>query len=385
MTGNAVPNTYLDIHVLQSLPPSNINRDDAGSPKQATYGGVSRARVSSQAWKRAARVRMDGRISDSERGIRSARLAGVLAERLAARSGLELDAALRITTDLIPEKISRDNKRKTDTSYLLFVGDSQLDVLLDLVADRAQELAALADEPLQKELRALPTAEVLAHGHPLDVALFGRMVADLPMLNVDAATQVAHAISTHPVNIEFDYFTAVDDAKDRAESVGAAMIGTVEFNSATLYRFSTVAVHQLYRNLAADTGSTVKAVELFLDAFIRSIPSGHQNTFASRGVPYLVSVVAREDQPVNLATAFEKPIRSSNGHAVQSAQRLGREKVQVEDLWGVSSLGTFSTYAIAEDDVRKEVAAALGTPMPLDDVISQASNLVRERLEGAAS
>ena len=120
----------------------------------------------------------------------------------------------------------------------MFIGDSQLDALVDLVADHAAELAALDDEPLQKQVRELPTAEVLAHGHPLDVALFGRMVADLPMLNVDAATQVAHAISTHPVTIEFDYFTAVDDAKKREESVGAGMIGTVEFNSATLYRFA---------------------------------------------------------------------------------------------------------------------------------------------------
>jgi CRISPR system Cascade subunit CasC len=138
------------------------------------------------------------------------------------------------------------------------------------------------------------------------------MVADDPSLNADACAQVAHSISTHAVENEYDYFTAVDDmAPD--DNAGAGMIGTIEFNSATLYRYATIAAHELFQQLARDTEALSKAVVEFARAFITSMPTGKQNTFANRTLPDAVLVTLRRDQPINLAGAFEKPVRADEG------------------------------------------------------------------------
>ena len=154
----------------------------------------------------------------------------------------------------------------------------------------------------------------------VDLALFGRMVASDPSLNYDAAAQVAHAISTHSVQNEFDYFTAVDDrAPD--DNAGAGHLGTVEFNSSTLYRYATVNVTELSENLGAETP---EAVRNFLRAFVCSMPTGKQNTFANRTLPDAIYVAIRRDQPANLVGAFEQPVRADEfgGYAQASAQRL---------------------------------------------------------------
>ncbi|HET9255450.1 MAG TPA: type I-E CRISPR-associated protein Cas7/Cse4/CasC, partial [Pseudonocardiaceae bacterium] len=259
------PRTYLDIHILQTVPPSNLNRDDAGSPKQAIYGGVRRARVSSQAWKQAARKAFAEQVPKSELAVRTKKISSLLATRLAAQTGLDTESAAHVATHLLKPLQIKAGKKATETAYLLFFGRPQINRLAELVADRASELATLDDAALEAAVKDLPVKEQLASGHPIDVALFGRMVADIPGLNVDAATQVAHALSTHAVETEFDYYTAVDD--ENTESTGAGMIGTVEFNSATLYRFATVGIHQLLDNLGGDVEATVTALEVFLTAF----------------------------------------------------------------------------------------------------------------------
>ncbi|HEX5493351.1 MAG TPA: type I-E CRISPR-associated protein Cas7/Cse4/CasC, partial [Mycobacteriales bacterium] len=267
----------------------------------------------------------------------------------------------------------------SDTAYLLFFGRPQLERLADLVADRAPELADLDDDKLAGELKDLPVKETLATGHPIDVALFGRMVADIPALNVDAATQVAHALSTHAVEVEFDYYTAVDD--ENTEDAGAGMIGTVEFNSATLYRFATVGLHQLVDNLGGDVEATLAALEVFLTAFTRSMPTGHQNTFAHRTLPGLVSVAVRGDQPVNLVSAFEAPVRGTSGIAAKSATLLAAEMRRTSDQWGMPPLRTASTYTPPDDENdRASMAAAFGPPMPFGDLVAAITATARERM-----
>ncbi|MEN1450714.1 type I-E CRISPR-associated protein Cas7/Cse4/CasC, partial [Pseudomonas aeruginosa] len=146
-----------------------------------------------------------------------------------------------------------------------------------------------------KQARAL-----LDGGKAVDVALFGRMLADLPEVNQDAACQVAHAISTHRVEREFDYFTAVDDRGGPDES-GAGMIGQVEFNSATLYRYAVVDLRKLLGNLQNDGELVLSALEAFTQAMVRAIPSGKQNTFAAHNLPAFVGVCLRHAGPLNLA------------------------------------------------------------------------------------
>ncbi|GLY03973.1 type I-E CRISPR-associated protein Cas7/Cse4/CasC [Actinoplanes sp. NBRC 101535] len=338
---------YVDVHIIQSLPPSNVNRDDAGSPKQAVYGGARRARVSSQAWKRATRKAFADRLGlpDEKLGTRTKRIGRELGERIAARTGLSAEDSRRLSVAMLGQLgLTASKKKAEESSYLLFYGHHQLDRIVDLVADRAMELVALPDDALDKAVadKNLAILPILASGHPIDVALFGRMVADLPSLNVDAATQVAHAISTHAAEIEFDYYTAVDDANH--DDNGAGMIGTVEFTSATLYRFATVGVHQLVENLDGDQDAAQAALTAFLEAFAYSVPSGHQNSFAHQALPQLMSVAVRRDQPVNLVSAFEKPVYSRTGQAAESIKRLDKELLRAAETWGINPVAVASVY-----------------------------------------
>ena len=379
-----IPRTYVDIHVLQTVPPSNLNRDDAGSPKQAVYGGARRARVSSQAWKRAARIAFTAQVPAEQLGTRTKKIAALLSAGLAARCGIDAETAARIATHMLVPLDIKAGKKAGDTAYLLFFGRPQMERLVDLVADQVEHLAGLDDAALAEALKDLPIKETLGSGHPLDVALFGRMVADIPGLNVDAATQVAHALSTHPVEIEFDYYTAVDDENPKEET-GAAMIGTVEFNSATLYRFATVGLHQLLENLGGDIEETLGALETFLTAFVRSMPTGHENSFAHRTAPFLVSVALRADQPVNLVSAYESPVLGSRGVAGESAVRLAQEMQRVSELWGLAPLQTLSTYAKPDDEVHAGLMReAMGPALPFAEVVAGVVAASRERLvEGA--
>jgi CRISPR system Cascade subunit CasC len=322
---------YLDVHIIQTVPPANLNRDDQGNPKEAYFGGVRRARVSSQAWKRATRMELAQGVPDLDRGTRTKRIAAELASRL-GRTGVDSEQAQRLASFLLAPLGIKAGKKAGDTAYLLFYGHRQLEAVVDLVADRAVELAGLDDEALTAAVKDLPVVAQLGTGHPAEVALFGRMVADIASLNVDASVQVAHALSTHAAQLEFDYYTAVDD-QNLAGETGAGMIGEIGFNSATLYRYATVGLHQLHHNLA-DTGAALAAAEAFVRGFARSIPSGYQNAFAHRTLPSAVVVMVRIDQPVNLVSAFEDPITAEDGIAAASTVRLAEEYQRVTDAWG---------------------------------------------------
>lgn len=378
---------YVDIHVLQTVPPSNLNRDDSGSPKQATFGGARRARVSSQAWKRATRTAFVDLLPSNRLATRTKKIAPMLAERLAARTGLDEEGAARLAVAVLKPLELSDGKKAAETAYLLFFGPHQLERIVDLVADRAAALAALDDKALGEACKDLAVGEQLSTGHPVDVALFGRMVADIPALNVDAATQVAHALSTHAVDIEFDYFTAVDDENPK-EDTGAGMIGTVEFNSATLYRYATVGVHQLIENLDGDVDAAIEALRVFLLAFTRSMPTGHQNSFAQRTTPNLVTLVLREDQPVNLVSAFEAPVRSTGGLVEESVRRLAAELRRADQLWGLTPTYLASTYTAPSADRSADsdtLTAALGDPTTFDDLVTGLVDAVTKQLAPGAS
>lgn len=298
-------NLFLDIHVIQAVPPANINRDDTGSPKTAQYGGVTRARVSSQSWKKAMRDYFNANGTDSNVGIRSLEIVKYLADNIQEKdSTIKNEDALKLANDTLNNaKIStKDNRLKA----LFFLGTAQVEKLAQAAIDGVKDKKALQ--------------EILVDNPAVDIALFGRMVADDPSLNEDASAQVAHAISTHAVQTEFDFFTATDDlaAEDNA---GAGMLGTIEYNASTLYRYANVAAHELIKQLD-DKTATIKALKLFVDAFVKSMPTGKINTFANQTLPSTVVVVLRSDRPVNVVNTFENPIKANGGYVDRSIQQL---------------------------------------------------------------
>lgn len=376
---------YIDVHIIQTVPPANLNRDDQGNPKEAYYGGHRRARVSSQAWKRATRADFAEHAPKEEHATRTKRIAAELAKRLAGRTGLDAEPAARLAAALLEPLGIKAGKKAGDTAYLMFFGYRQLEDIVDLVADQAAELAALEDEQLAKAVKDLPVAEKLERGHPMDVALFGRMVADIPSLNVDAATQVAHALSTHAVELEFDYYTAVDDENPKEET-GAGMIGTIGFNSATLYRYATVNLRQLVDNLG-DTDAALTAVDAFVEHFARSIPSGHQNSFAHRTLPSLLAVVVREDQPVNLVSAFERPLVATDegeGLAADSAVRLAVEYDRATRQWGDTPVHSAICHTFDPDGHTGErLTTILGPNTTFPAMITGLRSCLAERVKQA--
>lgn len=386
------PRLFLDIHVLQTIPPSNLNRDDSGTPKQAIYGGVRRARVSSQAWKRATRKYFSETVPLVEQATRTKRVTALLARSLTEKAGLSPDQAARLAVAVLAPLGVKPKRNKDgtpdvdgDTAYLLFFGRAQLDRIADQAVSKFPEgINDLTDDELAAAVADIRAQDELMAGHPLDVALFGRMVADLTSLNVDASVQVAHALSTHGVEFEYDYYTAVDDEKNRAagDDAGAGMIGTVEFNSATLYRYATMGVHQLIDNLGGDGTHTIEGARRFLEGFVRSMPTGHQNTFAHRTLPDAVVLVARTDQPVNLVSAFEKPVRADNGYKTGSLIALANEFQRVSDQWEGHPELVASLYA---EDAHEQVKACFGAPVTFDEVLAATENTVAGYLAGTSS
>lgn len=373
---------FLDIHILQTVPPSNINRDDTGSPKTAVFGGVRRARVSSQAWKRAARMQFASELDPSALGMRTKRVVELVAARVEGLApdlkeqapALAAQALKAAKVVLKADKPASAAKAAAGTApapleqagYLLFLSASQVTKLAELAVTSARTGEAI---------NAKDAKEAANTDHSVDVALFGRMVADAAELNVDAAAQVAHAISVHAVEPEFDYFTAVDDLKPE-DSAGAGMIGTVEFNSSTLYRYATVNLSGLLKNLGT-VDAAAEATRAFVKAITTSMPTGKQNTFANRTLPDAVLVALRTDFPVNLVGAFEEPV-SGNGES----SRLGQA---VEAL--VAQYNAVATaYAPAAElvclGVGKNAAplAALATPTNIDGLAKRAVELTRQYL-----
>ena len=369
--------TYVDIHVIQNLPPSCVNRDDSGSPKSAVYGGVRRLRVSSQSWKRATRLYFNDLLDAKDVGVRTKRVAELLAARITEDAPDLSGNATKLAEEVFKTariKLSPPRNKKDappESGYLLFLSTSQVERLAELAIASAHSGEALDAKAVKK---------VFKEAHAVDIALFGRMVADDTDLNVDAACQVAHAISTHAAENEYDFFTAVDDEKNRSEEedAGAGMMGTVEFSSATLYRYATVNVDLLRHNLG-DSEATLRALEVFVRGFCLSMPTGKQNTFANRTVPETVVVTVREDQPVSLVGAFEEavPAQGAHGYVARSVEALARHAATIEDNYGLEPLRSF-VVALTDSDA----VTSLGERVSFTDLPAQVREAVSPRLPG---
>mgnify|MGYP002869735876 CR=1 FL=1 len=352
---------FIDFHVLQTVPPSCVNRDDTGSPKTAVYGGAVRARVSSQAWKHAMRKKFKELFRSEELGSRTKNVVEMVEHEICAIDSSVDDAACHkkaievLTLAGIKLKSEKDKPEKADA--LFFMSNKQA--------------KALAECALKLDLKDKGSKDIvknaLKDNPSVDIALFGRMAASDPTLNCDAAAQVAHAISTHAVQNEYDYFTAVDDLQEE-DNAGAGHLGTVEFNSSTLYRYATVNASELAETIGKE--NTAETVRKFGQAFICSMPTGMSNTFANNTLPDTVYVTIRTDQPVNLCGAFEKPIKKSNeGYAAESEKRLAE--------YAAKLYSRYDTAPVKEYGFGDSLGAEVVT-LPLPKLLSELEKAVTD-------
>jgi len=349
---------FVDLHLLQNFAPSCLNRDDTNAPKDCVFGGVRRARISSQCLKRAIRWHpLFGQWAGGALGVRTKRLAEKVCADLQAR-GYPPEGLGQVVPAVVQHLVGQLTPQLR-TRALVHLGEDEIERLGELVVENWEWLSeaagvgaatlrlrsgpaadrdrppgrkgpAASRDPLPRlagELVAkLPTGTLAA-----DIALFGRMVAENAHLNVEAACQIAHAISTHRIVMEMDFFSAVDDLKPPT-SPGADMIGTTEFNSACFYRYASVSVSQLLANVGEDRERAGDVLAGFLHAAIAAIPSGRQNAMAAHNPPSFVMGVVREGgMGWSLINAFETPV------TVPAHDRRGlvrRSVTALDDYWG---------------------------------------------------
>jgi CRISPR system Cascade subunit CasC len=330
----------IQIHMLQNYSPANLNRDDTGAPKDVIFGGVRRGRISSQCLKRSIRrstAFSEAFAKDDLLGIRTRKLPSLIKEELAklkvsdaelqailvripeigreSTKGIKKEEATEETTEGVTAEKAEAHEIETQVKQLIFIGKNE-------VKPMAEKLLAIYRRLGEKGWKKTKISEItkeLGSSLPksVDIAMFGRMTTSEAFENVDAAVQVAHAISTNALNQEFDYFTAVDDLSDEP---GAEMIGDIEFNSSTYYKYLNIHWEELVKNLGGDVVVAKKAVAALINAAATSQPTGKQNTFAAFNLPDLVLVeVSDRNLPVSYTNAFIKPAKANAEYSLMGA------------------------------------------------------------------
>lgn len=430
---------FIELHVIQNFTPSNLNRDDTGSPKECLFGGYRRARVSSQCFKRAVRdLFKEGALFTAEQkkslAERTRLLADEITKKLCAENKAEAEA--RRLVEIALNAVELEIKENGQTEYLVFIGQAEINAIAQLCIERwdtlmktdsvyeeargiqaeIEQAEAKANEEKQatkdkiKELKSrlkkvpdpekteiqneIQTAEeaakreeaaakararelketrkaaqekakkaipkdlkdavlkLLDGGKAADLALFGRMLANLPEKNVDAASQVAHAISTHKSGVEFDFYTAVDDLLPQGET-GAGMMGTIEFNSACFYRYANLDLNQLKTNLQ-DGALEQATTEAFIRAFVEAVPAGKQHSTAAQQKPAFVLAVVRQAGLWSLANAFAKPVPTNRGDLVEeSINRLDKHWGELVEMYGKKEVNGQWFAAMGVDELEK--------------------------------
>ena len=354
---------FIELHLIQNFVPANLNRDDTNNPKDCEFGGHRRARISSQAFKRA--IRKEPVFSETTKvrlAERSNRMTKPIVEKLVEAGKPEDDAKL-VANEMVAAYYSKkekmDDKKPDRTLFLVYFAQSEIESLVKTILEQWDEALKTArdEKPMAKFVKQLVDDTKYRTSAP-DIALFGRMLADKTELNVDAACQVAHAISTHRVNMEMDFYTAVDELQtaEEDEGAGAGMMGFTNFNSSCFYRYACIDFDQLVDNLGGDRDLARRTVEGFLRAAIDAIPTGKQNSFAAQNPTSLAVALVREDgKSWNLANAFEEPVRArrETGIIVPSIEAL-------DTYWGELTCrrddAQFKAVAVWTDSAKHEQA-----------------------------
>ncbi|XXX78028.1 type I-E CRISPR-associated protein Cas7/Cse4/CasC [Sorangium sp. So ce134] len=390
----------LEIHIVQNFAPSNLNRDDTGSPKDCELGGVRRARISSQCYKRAIRDAFARHelLDEAEQAMRTKRLVEAVAERVvAAKKKVDPESAKRaVVRALGGGGLKAEEGDTWKTQYLLFLPTRTVERLAALVAENLEALTppqaetaaetqgdkaakgkaakskkqekSEAKDQVPSELREQIEGLLADGSRTPELGLFGRMIADKPAWNIDAACQVAHAISTHRVSMEFDFYTAIDDLR-RDDSSGSDMMGTIPFNSACFYRYLVVDVDDLVRNLGADKAARAQAkktLAALLRAAVLAIPSGKQNSMAAHNPPsFILTDVRERGAPRSLANAFVEPVRPrSNEHndlVEGSVLKLGELLAALDGVYGTDGRKDLSFCVV---DPSETLAKTFGQKVP---------------------
>lgn len=389
---------FLQLHMLTSYPPSNLNRDDLGRPKTAKMGGTDRLRISSQSLKRAWRKSDVFHSALNEPlGERTKLFGGRIYLHL-LETGLKHSKALEAATKIAgvfgknekPEDLSkiRDEDRKESRRRELFakweargkqwrvsertlisVSEYTVEMLNELEAVEISQLAFISSE---EQAKALEIADTFAQKGEfngsldllrnttsnVDIAMFGRMLADHPGSNIEAACQVAHAISVHSIVIEDDYFTAVDDLNDHSVDAGAAHIGETGFAAALFYTYVCVNKELLVENLGGDSNRNLanKAIGALMQAAVRVSPEGKQNSFGSRAYALYVMAEKGDQQPRSLAVAFLKPVgKQAEDYAQEAINALETQAKYFDDVYGPCSEKQYCINAHTGHGTMKEL------------------------------
>lgn len=347
--------TLIALHMLQNHAPSNLNRDDNGDPKDALFGGTRRARISSQALKRSIRWHEDFRNAFPEQvlAFRTQLLPEEVRKRL---SNTNLDAAAQQAIVEAVVKFGKADsgdagesgekggkKKPTDTKLknkqLMFLAAHEIDQLTEeLVEKYTRDPKAFASTKWDNFRQGNDEKYI---PHSVDIAMFGRMTTSSPFKDVEAAVQVAHALSTHTVEQEFDFYTAVDDISGEA---GAGFIGEVSFNSATYYKYFSIDWDGLVKNLQGDRAIAMQSVKALIKAAIFAIPSGKQNSFAAHNLPDLALVEVRSEKiALSYANAFVRPVRAQRDTSLMeaSATALANYIPQINGMYGLAAERAF--------------------------------------------
>ena len=325
-------NRFVQLHILTSYPPANLNRDDLGRPKTAKMGGSDRLRISSQSLKRHWRTSdLFQKALSGHLGTRTKMLGVKVYEKLVAAEISEKKAkawAQSIAGQFGKLKKEAKDKPLADLEIEQLVHISSVEQRgIDIIVD---DLIREQREPSETELKILRQDEMA-----VDIALFGRMLASKPLFNVEAACQVAHAISVHSVVIEDDYFTAVDDLNDQSEDAGASHVGETGFAAGLFYSYICINKELLVENLGGDNSLADKSIAALTEAAVKIAPTGKQNSFASRAYASFVLAEKGDQQPRSLSVAFLKPVdRHSEDYAKAAVCALESQAETFDSVYG---------------------------------------------------
>lgn len=332
-------NKFVQLHLLTSYPPANLNRDDLGRPKTAMMGGANRLRVSSQSLKRAWRTSDTfQQMLSNHVGTRTKEMGVRIYRSLVEKDVKEKQA--REWAKAIAGVFGKlkSAKKGQDESSLVELEIEQLahfspeeQAAIDALIDT---LAATDEAPTQEQLALLRKQHTAS-----DIALFGRMLASSPAYNTEAAAQIAHAISVHKVTVEDDFFTAVDDLNNGEEDVGAGHMGETEFAAGLFYLYLCIDRELLSENLSGDQALADQTIGALVRAAATVAPTGKQNSFASRARASYIRCECGDAQPRSLSVAFLKPVGGQD-ILLRAIEELEDTRDRMDKVYGDGAAST---------------------------------------------
>nr|WP_163501270.1 type I-E CRISPR-associated protein Cas7/Cse4/CasC [Halomonas socia] len=333
---------FIQLHLLTSYPPSNLNRDDLGRPKTAFMGGARRLRVSSQSLKRHWRTSdLFEEAVDGHKGTRTKRLGKQVYDRISGADAKIAAASAEKIASVFGKlrKVDKNEKHEYEIEQLVHIGPEEWAAVEKL----ADKLSAEKREPTDEELKELLVQRPTA----VDVALFGRMLAAAPSYNVEAACQVAHAITVHAAEVEDDYFTAVDDLNSGVDDRGAAHIGEAGFAAGLFYLYICIDRDLLIENLQGNEELADRAIAALVESAVKISPKGKQNSFGSRAHASYLLAEKGDQQPRSLAASFLQPVNGEE-QATKAIEKLERQAQAFDDAYGAGADRRFILSATPE-------------------------------------